>query len=182
MKHNRWSSSFVCHNRDRCFQLRWTDHCWLWTIEENRGTRRSNSCMATSIQAQFYVKHTDPKTRPLYEHKKSIFQCKHKHAHSNCQCSSRSGLLGKQRRQRTIVLWPISDPDIGKQEEIPLCIEGYSWLQLKEEKKNGVGREGDGGGEETILWPRTSTYKHFRYQKSIRRDQNLSFPGSRERM
>lgn len=60
----------------------------------------------------------------------------------------------------------------------PLCIEGYSWLRLKEGKKNGVGGWGVGG--ETILWPRTSTYKHFRYQKSIRRDQNPSFPGAEE--
>lgn len=59
----------------------------------------------------------------------------------------------------------------------PLCIEGYSWLQLKEGKKNGFGGEGVRRGAETTLWPRTSTYKHFRYQKSTRRDQNLSFAG-----
>lgn len=32
---------------------------------------------------------------------------------------ARPWLFGKQRRRRTIVLWPISGPDIGKQEEIP---------------------------------------------------------------
>lgn len=68
----------------------------------------------------------------------SIFQCKHKHAHSNCQCFCLPGLLGKQSRRRTIVLWPISEPDIGKQEEIPCCIEGHSWLQLHSRKRGRI--------------------------------------------
>ncbi len=111
---------------------------------------------------------------PLYEHKKSIFQCKHRHAHSNCQCFSLRWETEASEDNSSVTHSWAWHRQTGRD---PLCIEGYSWLQLKEGKKNGDRGEGWHGGG--IIWPRASTTNISNNKKYIRREQNFPVPGSR---
>lgn len=80
------------------------------------------------------------------------------------------GLSGKQSCRRTIAPWPISQPDIGKQEEIPSAWRGIPDCSEGREEEWSWG---GGGQAETILWPRTSTYKCRRYQ-NVRQEEHIS--------